>query len=64
MNLDKSLFQCYGSYADKKLNMKFTERELRELRALVYKEIMNYEREKNPYEALLFREIYEKLKRG
>jgi hypothetical protein len=44
--------------------MKFTERELRELRALVYKEIMNYEREKNPYEALLFREIYEKLKRG
>lgn len=44
--------------------MNFTERELKELKALVYKEIMNQEREKNNYDALVFREIYDKLKKG
>ena len=42
--------------------MEFNHRELQELRALVYKEIMNLERENDIERSLLFREIYDKLK--
>jgi hypothetical protein len=42
--------------------MQFTKTELTSLKALVYKEIMNLERERNNEEAVLFREIYYKLK--
>ncbi len=42
--------------------MNFTNTEIQELKALVYKEIMNLERENNKEGAFLFREIYNKLK--
>jgi hypothetical protein len=54
-----------GKQYNKHLNyriMEFNHRELQELRALVYKEIMNLERENNIEGSLLFREIYNKLK--
>jgi hypothetical protein len=54
-----------GKQYNKHLNyriMEFNHRELQELKALVYKEIMNLERQKNIEGSFLFREIYEKLK--
>lgn len=54
-----------GKQYNKHLNyriMEFNHRELQELRALVYKEIMNLERENNIEGSVLFREIYDKLK--
>ena len=54
-----------GKQYNKHLNyriMQFTKTESTSLKALVYKEIMNLERERNNEEAVLFREIYYKLK--
>lgn len=40
----------------------FNSEEIRELKALLYKEIMNLERENNIEKAVFFREMYDKIK--
>lgn len=40
----------------------FNNEEIRELKALLYKEIMNLERENNIERAVFFREMYDKIK--
>lgn len=54
-----------GKQYNKQLNyriMEFTTKELEVLKAVVYKEIMNKERENNKEGSVLFRQIYDKLK--
>jgi phosphoribosylaminoimidazole-succinocarboxamide synthase len=54
-----------GKQYSKQLNnriMEFTTKELEVLKAVVYKEIMDKERESNVEASVLFRQIYDKLK--
>lgn len=54
-----------GKQYNKQLNyriMEFTTKELEVLKAVVYKEIMDKERESNVEASVLFRQIYDKLK--
>lgn len=54
-----------GKQYNKQLNyriMEFTTKELEVLKALVYKEIMDKERESNVEASVLFRQIHDKLK--
>jgi hypothetical protein len=54
-----------GKQYNKQLNyriMELTKKELDSLKALVYKEIMTYEKENNMEGILLYRGIYKKLK--
>ena len=48
--------------ASVKKNKMFNSEEIRELKALLYKEIMNLERENNIERAVFFREMYDKVK--
>lgn len=48
--------------ASVKKNKMFNSEEIRELKALLYKEIMNLERENNIERAVFFREMYDKIK--
>lgn len=54
-----------GKQCNKNLNyriMELTNQEVKELKALLYKEIMNLERENNIEKAVFFRVIYDKIK--
>lgn len=54
-----------GKQCNKNLNyriMELTNQEIKELKALLYKEIMNLERENNIEKVVFFREMYNKIK--
>lgn len=53
-----------GKQCNKNLNyriMELTNQEIKELKALLYKEIMNLQRENNIEKVVFFREMYDKI---